>query len=112
MVAPGGCASTDANNSSLFRGQNGHVNDRDSLNLGNTCSKLDFLQINLHHCVAAMENLNSLLRGYKTEKIALIQEPYIARGKISGICKDFKTISEAKTLKLFQGLPKILGPAL
>ena len=80
-------------NSDSFRGNGQPDSGDNTLHLGNTCSKIDFLQINLHHCVAAMENLNSCFRNYKTEKIALIQEPYLARGKISGISKNLKTIS-------------------
>ena len=62
-------------------------------NTGNICPKVDFLQINLHHCIAAMQNFNERVFSSKTEKICLVQEPYLARNRISGIHKDLKVIS-------------------
>ena len=51
---------------------------------------IEFLQINFHHSILAMEYLTGMLlknnysKGNKVKKIILAQEPYISHGKLKG----------------------------
>ena len=68
---------------------------------GNDCNSINFLQINLHHCVAAAQNFDHIFGKklkdsirHDTENIGLIQEPYVRRGKVQGFSnKNFKIIT-------------------
>ena len=68
-------------------------------NVSNFINTLNIQQINLHHCVAAVQNFDfnfnkKQIEGFRKneEYIGLIQEPYVKFGRISGFSSNYKII--------------------
>ena len=108
MIMPNSSCANSGNvhqNLSNFRedtqtGQNGSSRRSHKKKGNNSCNSIEFLQVNLHHCVSAVQHFDqsfkkklSVCHRNGSEAIALIQEPYQRFNRATGFSNEYKVIS-------------------